>query len=401
VVHTAIGRLRGVRVRLGALAVHQATGILADVVAFMAIAGSAHLAMAILTGSGPLHGAHAGDAYILSALVFASILFALRENRRPPATFRLALHRTTPLVAASAIIAAGTVLALYGAVEYTVLVVAICPALALASTVTHLAHKRHLASSQSEAIPTVSQSAGISSAELSAILSHEMRSPLSTLQAVSELAMEEDIAPHDRRRLLVMIQRQVQRLDTLTRDVVDAFRVQSEAMEIESAASDLGHVCAEMIQEYRLAAGGHWFELDASGGPITAAIDAPKLRIVLRNLIGNACKYAPRGTTVTVALATTGSEARVTVRDEGPGIAPEHLSRIFDQFYRVPGQRRKAEGYGLGLFITRALVERHGGRIWAHSEPGSGSSFTFTVPMRLAAGSASSRSRTPAPVSVA
>jgi two-component system phosphate regulon sensor histidine kinase PhoR len=108
--------------------------------------------------------------------------------------------------------------------------------------------------------------------------------------------------------------------------------------------------------------------------------DPNRLERILGNLLSNALKYSDPGTEVLVSARNTDGEVTISVVDQGRGIAPEDLPRIFGRFYRSI-TARKAEGLGLGLHITRLLVEAHGGRIWAESELGKGSSFSFTLPM--------------------
>jgi two-component system sensor histidine kinase VicK len=99
------------------------------------------------------------------------------------------------------------------------------------------------------------------------------------------------------------------------------------------------------------------------------------------NLLSNAIKYADPGTTVILNTLVLGDQVEITVTDQGIGIPKEHLSNIFNQFYRVTSGNTKTKGMGLGLFISKEIVEAHGGRIWAESVPGKGSSFHFVFPL--------------------
>jgi signal transduction histidine kinase len=108
--------------------------------------------------------------------------------------------------------------------------------------------------------------------------------------------------------------------------------------------------------------------------------DARRQRQVLANLVSNALKFSPQPQPVEVTVVMDGQEALVSVRDHGCGIAAEHLPKIFEKFYRVKGEGSpKAPGSGLGLYICKLLVEAQGGRIWAESAPGQGSTFSYTV----------------------
>lgn len=113
--------------------------------------------------------------------------------------------------------------------------------------------------------------------------------------------------------------------------------------------------------------------------------DAGRLEQVLRNLIENAMKYSPEGGRIVLYATRDGDMVKVSVRDHGIGIAPEHAERIFDRFYRVDNSMtRGTSGTGIGLSICRGLIEAHGGRIWVESVPGKGSTFHFTVPVAAA-----------------
>jgi two-component system sensor histidine kinase BaeS len=114
--------------------------------------------------------------------------------------------------------------------------------------------------------------------------------------------------------------------------------------------------------------------------PIIGDWDADRVAQILSNLLDNAGKHAP-GADVIVEVAVVGDEARVTVRDHGPGIAAVHLPRLFDRFFQVETGSAVTGGAGLGLYISRALAEAHGGRLWVESTPGAGSVFTLALPL--------------------
>ena len=108
--------------------------------------------------------------------------------------------------------------------------------------------------------------------------------------------------------------------------------------------------------------------------------DADRLERILTNLLSNALKYSDPGTPVWLHVQPMAGEVCITLQDQGQGIAPQDVPHLFEKFYRA-GSSRKAEGTGLGLYVTRLLVEAHGGRIWAESEVGKGSLFSFTLPV--------------------
>jgi signal transduction histidine kinase len=119
--------------------------------------------------------------------------------------------------------------------------------------------------------------------------------------------------------------------------------------------------------------------------PVWALVDPPRLERVVQNLLGNAQKFGHTGGTVALSLRREGGEAILAVADDGPGIAPEDLDRIFERYYRpAQGDGRRNPGSGLGLPIVKALVELHGGRVWVESTPGQGSIFSVALPVAAA-----------------
>jgi signal transduction histidine kinase len=126
----------------------------------------------------------------------------------------------------------------------------------------------------------------------------------------------------------------------------------------------------------------HHFVLDFPPNPLVVPIDAKRIEQVLRNLLNNALKYSPNGGAITIQGRGDKWQALVRVSDEGLGMQPEDLERIFDRFYRVEDETTRAiGGVGLGLAVCKGIVEAHGGRIWAESTPGVGTHFYFTLPM--------------------
>ena len=119
-------------------------------------------------------------------------------------------------------------------------------------------------------------------------------------------------------------------------------------------------------------------EVDLSPNLPEVAVDADRIRQVMSNLLGNAIKFTPAGGTIRVSARQQGDTVIVSIVDTGPGIPPEHLSKVFDRFWKGQGTTRT--GSGLGLSIAKGIVEAHGGTIWAESELGKGSSFAFTLP---------------------
>lgn len=218
--------------------------------------------------------------------------------------------------------------------------------------------------------------------DVAAMISHELRTPLATLRLSSELAIEDDLKPEERRHLLGQIARQVTRLDLLVDEVADLFRLQHGQLQLRAEAVDLRALLVELIDDLPVYERADRITLECPRKLPLVPADLLKLRTVLSNLIGNAIKYSAQDAPITVRVRTASGGVRISVLDTGRGIAAEHLPHIFESFYRVHSGDDAPRGYGLGLYIARVLVELHGGHIWAESELGRGSEFHVELPLR-------------------
>jgi len=213
--------------------------------------------------------------------------------------------------------------------------------------------------------------------EAAAMLAHELRGPLSSLRGAGELALE-GTEPDEQRQLLELIMRQIERLDRLTRTLLEAFRLQAGSLELSVQAVDLAELCEDVIADFESPNGT---EIDLLREPSQARVflDEAKVRTILTNLIGNAVKHSPLGGRILVKMETEDRCIRMSVEDEGPGIEAHHIPHIFDPFYQAAEERRTKRGFGLGLHIARTLVECHGGQIWVEAGEGHGTCFVFTL----------------------
>jgi signal transduction histidine kinase len=198
---------------------------------------------------------------------------------------------------------------------------------------------------------------------------------------------------------LADIERSINRLQVLVDDLLDANLIDTNMFVIHRRKCDLVELCRNLLTEYTAGDSPLFVEasappvtqnarsalrFEAPGEPILAEVDADRISQVILNLLSNARKYSPKGYPITVTLQRVGFEAIISVRDMGVGIPPEALPHIFDQYYRAPGvdvQTGSRNGLGLGLFISRKLVERHAGRIEVQSEQGKGSVFSIFLPI--------------------
>jgi signal transduction histidine kinase len=184
---------------------------------------------------------------------------------------------------------------------------------------------------------------------------------------------------------------QAGRLGRLVDELLDVSRIESGRLEFRLAPLDLWHLAAELVNRMQTMTERHVLRLEpAPPQPVVVNADRDHLEQVLNNLIGNAIKYSPQGGPVTVSVAVTAGqdgtdrgEALLSVQDEGVGIPPGELEAIFGLFYRLESPAPRdviPEGLGLGLYISREIIARHGGRTWATSGPGSGSTFYVALP---------------------
>ena len=216
-------------------------------------------------------------------------------------------------------------------------------------------------------------------------VSHELRTPLTSIVGYAEFLEDEVSGPltPGQADQVHMIQAGARTLQRLVDDLLDFARLESGHFRLLRADADLGVGLQEVVDAARPAAAAARVSLTLSlpSTPVTLSVDPQRIGQVVANLVNNALKFTPPGGRVAVSLRATRDDATVEVADTGPGISAEHLPHLFQRFYQVDtGLTRARGGAGLGLAISRAIVEAHGGRIGVLSEPGQGSRFFFTLP---------------------
>ena len=217
-----------------------------------------------------------------------------------------------------------------------------------------------------------------------ASMSHELRTPLNAVIGFSEVLLERMFGDlNDRQADYVQdILDAGRHLLDLLNDVLDLSKVEAGRMEIHAttfSTADAVHGVLSLLRE-RAHACGVELVVDLSSAPARTHADELRLKQVLLNLVGNALKFTPAGGTVTVAATTQGSDLVLTVTDTGVGIAEDDRERIFDSFQQGSRPASHVEGTGLGLTLTRRIVELHGGRMWLRSQVGVGSTFGVVLP---------------------
>jgi len=216
------------------------------------------------------------------------------------------------------------------------------------------------------------------------IVSHELKTPVAIIKGYAETlhrpeAMRDAALAEE---LLEGIIQESDRLARLVDDLLDASRLQAGGIPFHDVKDvDIPFIVRRVVERYRSQTDQHSLRVDVSRDFPLVQGDPQRLEQVIDNLVSNAIKYSPRGGVIDIRGKSNAAEVILTVSDEGVGIAPDEQERIFDRFYRVEGpETRAVSGTGLGLYITRAIVEAHGGRCWVNSTPGQGATFFVALP---------------------
>ncbi len=221
---------------------------------------------------------------------------------------------------------------------------------------------------------------------LIATLSHELKTPLTSLRIAAELLEEtiSDQLPPRAREILATLYEDVSRLQTIAGDLLDASRTSAARIGVERRPIMLDEVVSEISRPLAMQAQekGIALELKYSEHPLPIWGDPIKLPWVITNLVGNALRYTPAGGRIIIELSQQGSAVRAVVSDTGCGIEGRALERIFEPYAQGAENPRQAGSAGLGLYITKEIVEAHNGRIFVKSGVGSGTTFTVEIPLR-------------------
>lgn len=213
------------------------------------------------------------------------------------------------------------------------------------------------------------------------VVSHELKTPLALIKGYVSTLRRED-ARWDRaivKESLEIIEDEADRLATLVEDLLDASRLQANNLSIKRSdvfLSDLARLVAERMQTQTSL---HTIVVDFPDDFPVVLADEHRINQVLTNLIGNAIKYSPGGE-IKVTGQVRPDIVIICVTDQGPGIAQSDIPHIFDRFYRSTDAVRNTKGVGLGLYLTRAIIEAHGGKIWVDPETGKGAQICFLLP---------------------
>jgi signal transduction histidine kinase len=214
------------------------------------------------------------------------------------------------------------------------------------------------------------------------VISHELRTPVALIKGYVSTLRRED-ASWDRQIVqdsLQVIEEEADRLTELIDNLLDASRLQTGALSINFCDVALNVLAQRVAERLRTQTSIHSIVVDfPEDFPIILA-DEDRLSQVLFNLVANSIKYSPTGGEIRISGSVRPSQVVVCVSDQGPGIASQDLPHVFDRFYRATEASRTTKGAGLGLYLARAVIEAHGGRIWVDPKPGDGARICFSLP---------------------
>jgi signal transduction histidine kinase len=222
------------------------------------------------------------------------------------------------------------------------------------------------------------------------VVSHELKTPVAVIKAYTEVlesrAAREGASAADK-DLLARIDEQADRMLGLVEQFLDLQRIEAGLMPLEASRFDLVHLARRLVEATQVTTEAHALGVEADG-PVYVRADRRRIEQVLQNLLDNAIKYSPGGGAIVVSVAEDGQgpdgapRAVARVRDEGIGLAPEAAARAFERFYQAGNVPVRGHvGLGLGLYISREIVTRHGGEMGVESQPGQGATFWFTLPL--------------------
>ena len=241
--------------------------------------------------------------------------------------------------------------------------------------------------------------------EFVSVVSHELRTPLTAIKGYTQhlvrrlerrlrKALQNQPQPgtttttespesYDLRSLSI-VQSQAEHLERLVNDLLDLSRVQWGNLNLHYTSFYLADVLAESVRSAQVSAEQHSIYLDIQTQETRIEADQPRISQIIGNILDNAVKYSPQGGQITIRLEKQNNDYLVSIIDQGIGISPEYLDHIFERFYRVhKPSSRYYSGIGLGLYVTKEIVEKHGGRIWVTNNQGLGCTFFFTLPRIL------------------
>lgn len=231
---------------------------------------------------------------------------------------------------------------------------------------------------------TLERAATSTRGETLAMAAHELKTPLAIIKGSATTLLSNSIRwdPAAQREMLQMIDTQTDRLHEILNTLLDVWRLDAGVQNLRFSEVYFSELLKQLVERWRQNAPRHRILCETSADLPAVFCDPARLEQACHQLLHNAVTYSPNGGTIRLTLERDEHELRLSISDQGKGIAPEHLDRIFDRFYRVAEGDERARGSGLGLAVARAAIEAHGGRIWADSPgPEQGATFYCTLPL--------------------
>ncbi|MDB4892513.1 MAG: multi-component transcriptional regulator, winged helix family [Gemmatimonadetes bacterium] len=221
--------------------------------------------------------------------------------------------------------------------------------------------------------------------DMMGIVSHDLRNPANAVKMLARSILEGDPAASvaDVMDRVAIIRQAADQIDALIQDLLDVTRLEAGYLTVRPTPADVGLIVTTSIESLGplAEAGGVALSATLPDAPLVVLADRDRLGQLLSNLIGNAIKFTPAGGRVTIAVIPRDTDVEFEITDTGEGIAPDQLPHVFDRFHQASASRRGSRhSAGLGLPISRGIVEAHGGRIWLESESGTGTTVRFTLP---------------------
>ncbi|MFD2147473.1 PAS domain-containing sensor histidine kinase [Mucilaginibacter antarcticus] len=215
------------------------------------------------------------------------------------------------------------------------------------------------------------------------MVSHELKTPLTSLTAIIQLANVKLKISDDSflSGAMEKANTQVKKMTAMINGFLNISRLESSKIQIDRQEINLEDLLEETISEIELTVTSHQIHFERCK-PIMVSADHDKISSVISNLISNAVKYSPKGKDIEVKCIVVDNNAQVSVRDEGMGIKATHIDKLFERYYRVESDHtRNISGFGIGLYLSAEIIQRHDGKIWVESETGIGSTFYFSLPL--------------------
>jgi two-component system sensor histidine kinase KdpD len=218
---------------------------------------------------------------------------------------------------------------------------------------------------------------------LLASVSHDLRTPLTSIRAAVDNLLQADIewdksALHE---FHVIISEEVSRLTRLVQNLLEMARIEAGELQLSKEWVSMREVFNSVLDRVD-ARRNHQVTIETGDGETLVKIDSRLIVEALTNIVGNAAKYSPAGSDILLEANIKEGQLSISVKDRGPGIAPDEIDQVFEKFFRSRHQDRSA-GTGMGLAIARGIIEAHGGKIWVESSVGEGAAFTFTLPVEV------------------